>query len=32
VVARIAPLLGIEPRPDLPPADQQILASAKESR
>ncbi len=32
VVARIAPLLGIEPRMDLPPADQLILASVKESR
>jgi cell division protein FtsI (penicillin-binding protein 3) len=32
VVARIAPLLGIPPRLDLPPADQQILASYKESR
>jgi cell division protein FtsI (penicillin-binding protein 3) len=32
VVARIAPLLGIEPRMDLPPADQLILASMKESR
>jgi cell division protein FtsI (penicillin-binding protein 3) len=32
VVARIAPLLGIAPRLDLPPADQQILALAKESR
>jgi cell division protein FtsI (penicillin-binding protein 3) len=32
VVARIAPLLGIQPRLDLPPADQQILASVKESR
>ena len=32
VVARIAPLLGIEPRLNLPPADQLILASAKESR
>jgi cell division protein FtsI (penicillin-binding protein 3) len=32
VVARIAPLLGIEPRLDLPPADQLILASVKESR
>ncbi len=31
VVARIAPLLGIEPRLDLPPANQLILASAKES-
>jgi cell division protein FtsI (penicillin-binding protein 3) len=32
VVARIAPLLGIQPRLDLPPADQLILASQKESR
>jgi len=32
VVSRIAPLLGIEPRMDLPPADQLILASLKESR
>jgi cell division protein FtsI (penicillin-binding protein 3) len=32
VVARIAPLLGIAPRMDLPTADQQILASLKESR
>ena len=32
VVARIAPLLGIEPRMDLPPANQLILASMKESR
>jgi len=32
VVARIAPLLGIEPRLDLPPADRLILASARESR
>jgi cell division protein FtsI (penicillin-binding protein 3) len=32
VVARIAPLLGIEPRMNLPAADQLILASAKESR
>jgi cell division protein FtsI (penicillin-binding protein 3) len=32
VVARIAPLLGIEPRMDLPPADQLILASQKENR
>jgi len=29
VIARIAPLLGIEPRFDLPPADQQILASTR---
>jgi cell division protein FtsI (penicillin-binding protein 3) len=32
VVARIAPLLGIEPRMDLPTADSLILASLKESR
>jgi cell division protein FtsI (penicillin-binding protein 3) len=32
VIARIAPLLGLEPRFDLPPADRLILASAKESR
>jgi cell division protein FtsI (penicillin-binding protein 3) len=32
VVARIAPLLGIEPRMDLPPADRLILASVKENR
>src|ERR1700719_3296446 len=32
VVARIAPLLGIEPRMDLPTADRLILASMKESR
>jgi cell division protein FtsI (penicillin-binding protein 3) len=32
VVARIAPLLGIAPRMDLPSADQLILASLKESR
>jgi len=32
VVARIAPLLGIQPRMDLPPADQLILASLKENR
>jgi cell division protein FtsI (penicillin-binding protein 3) len=32
VVARIAPLLGVEPRLDLPTADQLILASLKESR
>jgi cell division protein FtsI (penicillin-binding protein 3) len=32
IVARIAPLLGIEPRLDLPPADQLILASLKENR
>jgi len=32
VVARIAPLLGVAPRMDLPTADQLILASLKESR
>ncbi len=32
VVARIAPLLGVEPRLDLPDADHLILASMKESR
>jgi cell division protein FtsI (penicillin-binding protein 3) len=32
VIARIAPLLGIEPRFDLPPADRLILTSAKEVR
>ncbi|MBV1696858.1 MAG: penicillin-binding protein 2 [Hyphomicrobiales bacterium] len=32
VVARIAPLLGIRPRLDLPDADHLILASLKESR
>jgi cell division protein FtsI (penicillin-binding protein 3) len=32
VVTRIAPLLGIEPRPGLPPADQLMLASVKEGK
>jgi cell division protein FtsI (penicillin-binding protein 3) len=32
VVERVAPLLGLQPRFDLPPADQLILASTKESR
>lgn len=32
VVARIAPLLDIEPRMNLPPADRLILASLKENR
>jgi cell division protein FtsI (penicillin-binding protein 3) len=32
VIARVAPLLGIEPRFDLPPADQLILASSVPSR
>jgi cell division protein FtsI (penicillin-binding protein 3) len=32
VIARVAPLLGIEPRFELPPADRLILASAKDAR
>jgi cell division protein FtsI (penicillin-binding protein 3) len=32
VITRIAPLLGLEPRFDLPPADQLILAAAKGAR
>jgi cell division protein FtsI (penicillin-binding protein 3) len=32
VIARIAPLLGLEPRFELPPSDKLILASAQESR
>jgi cell division protein FtsI (penicillin-binding protein 3) len=32
VIARVAPLLGVQPRFDLPPADQLILASATASR
>jgi cell division protein FtsI (penicillin-binding protein 3) len=32
VITRIAPLLGLEPRPDLPPADRLILAAAKGPR
>jgi membrane peptidoglycan carboxypeptidase len=32
VISRIAPLIGIEPRYDLPPADQLILASIKGQR
>jgi cell division protein FtsI (penicillin-binding protein 3) len=32
LITRIAPLLGLEPRFDLPPADRLILASAKEQR
>jgi cell division protein FtsI (penicillin-binding protein 3) len=32
VIARVAPLLGLEPRFDLPTADRLILASARESR
>jgi cell division protein FtsI (penicillin-binding protein 3) len=32
VIARVAPLLGIQPRFDLPPADQLILATSTVSR
>lgn len=32
VIARIAPLLGLEPRMDLPPADRLILAASREPR
>ncbi len=32
VIARIAPLLGLQPRFDLPPSDRLILAASKESR
>jgi len=32
VIARVAPLLGLEPRFELPKSDQLILASARESR
>jgi cell division protein FtsI (penicillin-binding protein 3) len=32
VIERIAPLLGIEPRYDLPPAERLILATSRESR
>jgi cell division protein FtsI (penicillin-binding protein 3) len=32
VIARIAPILGLEPRFDLPPADKLILAAAKDAR
>ena len=32
VIERVAPLLGMEPRFDLPPADRLLLASIKESR
>jgi cell division protein FtsI (penicillin-binding protein 3) len=32
VIARIAPLLGIEPRFDLPPSERLILAASKEGR
>jgi cell division protein FtsI (penicillin-binding protein 3) len=32
IIARVAPLLGLEPRFDLPPAERLILASNKETR
>jgi cell division protein FtsI (penicillin-binding protein 3) len=32
IIARIAPILGLEPRFELPPADRLILASARETR
>jgi cell division protein FtsI (penicillin-binding protein 3) len=32
VIARIAPILGLEPRFDLPPADKLILAAGKDAR
>jgi cell division protein FtsI (penicillin-binding protein 3) len=32
VVARIAPLLGLEPRMDLPPSERLILATMRDSR
>jgi cell division protein FtsI (penicillin-binding protein 3) len=32
VIARVAPVLGLEPRFDLPPAERQILANAKAAR
>jgi cell division protein FtsI (penicillin-binding protein 3) len=32
VIARIAPILGLEPRFDLPPADKLILAAIKDAR
>jgi cell division protein FtsI (penicillin-binding protein 3) len=32
VISRIAPILGVEPRFDLPTSDKLILASVKESR
>ena len=32
VISRVAPLLGIEPRFNLPPSDRLILAASKESR
>jgi cell division protein FtsI (penicillin-binding protein 3) len=32
VIARVAPLLGLEPRPDLPPADRLILSHSQAMR
>ena len=31
VIRRVAPMLGLEPRLDLPPADQLILANMKQA-
>ena len=31
IIARVAPLLGLEPRLDLPPADQYLLANMKQA-
>src|ERR1044072_8975551 len=31
IISRVAPMLGLEPRMDLPPADQLILAGAKQA-
>jgi cell division protein FtsI (penicillin-binding protein 3) len=31
IIARVAPMLGVEPRLDLPPADQLFLASSKQA-
>jgi len=31
IIARVAPMLGLEPRLDLPPADQLILANMKQA-
>jgi cell division protein FtsI (penicillin-binding protein 3) len=31
IIARVAPMLGLEPRLDLPPADQLILANARQA-
>ncbi len=31
IIARVAPMLGLEPRLDLPPADQYLLANMKQA-